>query len=63
MIEIPDFLAKHGITAVEDNVPEGCRVEPSAFSGAFVTLFRGELMARLSDVNFNAEPNDDDHVK
>ncbi len=40
--EIPDFLSKHGITKLEDNVPPGHQVKPS--SSLFFTLFGDELM-------------------
>lgn len=45
MPKLPDFLSRHGLDQVEDNVPKGMAVRPSA--SAFVTLFRDELRARL----------------
>ncbi len=40
-IDIPDCLAKHGITKVEDNVPKGYQVVPP--KGVFFMLFGEEL--------------------
>lgn len=44
--EIPKFLAKHGITRVTDNVPEGRQVRPPPH--LLFTLFEPEFMAAFT---------------
>ena len=40
---LPEFLTRHGITTVTDNVPAGHRVHPPA--GVLVALFEEEILA------------------
>lgn len=46
MSDIPNFLTRHGVTEVRDNIPAGHQVQ--APSSPFVVLFRDELLDRLS---------------
>lgn len=55
--EIPDFLRKHGITRVTDNVQPGQQVRPPA--GLLFTLFREELMDALTTGGRHATAADD----
>lgn len=57
-IEIPDFLAKHGVKRVEDNVPDGHGVKAPA--RRFVSLFRKRLMAEFTTTvgGSNDEPGE-----